>query len=127
MKYRDLNPQMSWPPKEDDLKLIRNVNYIPRLLVFSGKSLESGSCTTKRTIREKQRYAQDIAVCLFFFSVKNGTVVETPKSLLFPSIVKALCKNTEIGQLINKYAQGASYDLVEEIEMEYASEVINKH
>ena len=28
--------------------------------------------------------------------------------------------------LINEYAQGANYDLVEEIEMEYASEVINE-
>ena len=40
--------------------------------------------------------------------------------MLFPSVVKALCNNTE-------YAQGASYELVEEIEMEYASEVINEH
>ena len=53
--------------------------------------------------------------------------METPKSLLFPSVVKALCKNTEIVKLINKYAQGASYDLVEGIEMEYASEVIHEH
>ena len=46
--------------------------------------------------------------------------------MLFPSVVKALCNNTEIVKLINKYAQGASYDLVEEIEMECASGVINE-
>ena len=38
--------------------------------------------------------------------------MKTPKSVLFPSVVKALCNNTEIVKLINKYAQGASYDLV---------------
>ena len=46
--------------------------------------------------------------------------MKTPKSLLFPSVLKALCNNTEILKLVNKYAQGASYDLVEEIEIEYA-------
>ena len=52
--------------------------------------------------------------------------MKTPKNVLFPSVVKALCNNTEIVKLINKYPQGASYDLVEESEMEYASEVINE-
>ena len=41
--------------------------------------------------------------------------MKTPKSMFFPSVVKALCNNTEIVKLISKYTQGASYDLVEEI------------
>ena len=46
--------------------------------------------------------------------------------MLFPSVVKALCNNTEIVKLINKYGHGVSYDLVEEIETEYALKVINE-
>ena len=104
MKYRDLNPQMSWPPKEDDLKSIRTIDYIPHLLVFSGKSLESESCFKERTITEKESFAQDIA----FFSVTKGAVVKTPKSVLFLSVVKALCNNTEIEAY--QYGHGIIYD-----------------
>ena len=46
--------------------------------------------------------------------------------MLFPVVVKALCNNTEILKLINKFGHGISYDLVEEIETEYALEVINE-
>ena len=52
--------------------------------------------------------------------------MKTSKSVLFPSVVKALCNNIEIVKLINRYNHRASYDLVEEIETEYALDVINK-
>jgi len=52
--------------------------------------------------------------------------VKTPKSVLFPSVVKALCNDIEVVKLVNKYGHGVSYDLVEEIETEYALDVINK-
>ena len=119
-EIKDLNPQMSWMPKEDDLKPSRTTDYIPHLLdvfltvLITGKSLDSESSSTERTIRLKESFAQDIV-----FFVTNG-VVKTPKSVLFPSVVKALCNNTEIVKLINKYGHGDSYDLVEEIETEYA-------
>ena len=125
-EIKDLNPQMSWPPKEDDLKPSRTNDYIPHLLdlfltvLISGKPLDSENCSTERTIRLKESFAQDIV-----FSVTNG-VVKTPKSVLFPAVVKALCNNTEILKLINKFGHGISYDLVEEIETEYALEVINE-
>ena len=125
-EIKDLNPKMSWPPKEDDLKPSRITDYIPRLLdvfltvLITGKSLDSESSSTERTIRLKESFAQDIV-----FSATNG-VVKTPKSVLFPSVVKALCSNTEIVKLINKYGHGVSYDLVEEIETEYALKVINE-
>ena len=119
-EIKDLNPQMSWPSKEDDLKPSRTTDYIPHLLdvfltgLMTGKSLDSESSSAERTTRLKESFAQDIA-----FSVTNG-VQKTPKSVLFPSVVKALCNNTEIVKLINKYGHGDSYDLVEEIETEYA-------
>ena len=61
---------MSWLPKEDDLKPIRAIDYIPHLLVFSGKSLESESCSIERTKREKEPYTQDHIA--FFFLLRMG-------------------------------------------------------
>ena len=46
-EIKDLNPQMSWMPKEDDLKPSRTTDYIPHLLdvfltvLITGKSLDS--------------------------------------------------------------------------------------
>ena len=94
-EIKDLNPQMSWPSKEDDLKPSRTTDYIPHLLdvfltgLITGKSLDSESSSAERTTRLKESFAQDIA-----FSVTNG-VQKTPKSVLFPSVVKALCNNRD--------------------------------
>ena len=52
--------------------------------------------------------------------------MKTTKSVLFCSVVKALCNNIEVVKLINKYGHGVSYDLVEKIETEYALNNINK-
>ena len=117
---------MFWPPKEDDIKPSKTTDYIPHLLdvfltvLITGKSLDSERSSTERTIRLKESFAQDTV-----FSVTNG-VVKTPKRVLFPSVVTALCNNTEIVKLINKYGHGVSYDLVEEIETEYALKVIKE-
>jgi hypothetical protein len=114
---------MSWPPREDDLNQEKTSAYIPHLLnlfltvLISGK--ESESCQSERSIRLIESYAQDIV-----FAVTRG-VVKTPKCVLFPTVVKALCNNIEVLKLINKYGHGVSYDLVEEIETEYALNVIN--
>ena len=94
-EIKDLNPQMSWPSKEDDLKPSRTTDYIPHLLdvfltgLITGKSLDSESSSAERTTRLKESFAQDIA-----FSVTNG-VEKTPKGVLFPFVVKALCNNRD--------------------------------
>lgn len=94
-EIKDLNRQMSWPSKEDDLKPSRTTDYIPHLLdvfltgLITGKSLDSESSSAERTTRLKESFAQDIA-----FSVTNG-VEKTPKSVLFPFVVKALCNNRD--------------------------------
>ena len=41
-------------------------------------------------------------------------------------MVKALCNNTEVVRLINKCGHGISYNLIEEIETEFALKVINE-
>ncbi len=121
-EIKHLQPQTSWPPREDDLKPEKTGACIPHLLdlfltvIISGK--ESESCQSERTMRLKESFAQDIV-----FAVTKG-VIKTPKCVLIPTVVKALCSNTEILKLINKYGHEMSYDLVEEIETEYALNVI---
>ena len=125
-EVRNLQPQMSWPPNEEELTPDKIPSYIPHLLdvflsvLISGHSLDSDKSKTEKTLRLKESFAQDIV-----FSVTNGAV-KTPKSVLFPSVVKAICNNTKIVKLINKYGHGISYDLVEEIETEFALKVINE-
>ena len=97
--------------------------YIPNLLdvfcstLVSGKSSASEST---RVIRLKNSIAQDIVYCV------SGGKMETPKSGLFPGVVKSLCNNVELIKLINNYGHGVSYNLIEEIETEHALIVINE-
>ena len=114
--------QMSWPPKEYDLLPDKVKMYIPNLLdVFcstflSGKSSASESTTFTRL---KNSIAQDIVYV-------SGGKVKTPKSALFPAVVKSLCNNVEVIKLISNYGHGVSYNLIEEIETEHALMVINE-
>ena len=59
------------------------------------------------------------------YSVSNGAT-KTPKSVLFPAVVKVLCNNTEVVKLINRCGHGIGYNLVEEIETEFALKVIKE-
>ena len=59
------------------------------------------------------------------YSVSNGNI-KAPKSVLFPTVVKSLCNNTEVVRLINHYGHGISYSLIEEIEAEQALQIISE-
>ena len=59
------------------------------------------------------------------YSVSNGAI-KTPKSVLFPAVVKAFCNNTEVVTLINKCGHGIGYNLIEEIATEFALKVISE-
>ena len=116
---------MSRPPKEQDLYPDKTMLYIPQLLdifcmvVISGKLYESDSSNvSERTIRLKNSVAQDIV-----YAVSNGTI---KTHVLFPTVVKSLCNNTEVIRIINQYGHGISYDKVEKIETEYALKVIDE-
>ncbi len=116
-------PQMSWPPKEIELQAENVQNFIPPLLdtlcstLMTGKhGTEIGEGKTQR----KNSIAQDT-----IYSVSNGRLL-TPKSVLFPAVVKSLCNNTEVLRMPNKLGHGISYDLVQEIETEHALYVINE-
>ena len=95
---------MSWPPKEQDLHPEKTLLYIPHLLdifcmvTISGKVNENNSNRSERAICLKNSIAQD-------YAASNGTI-KTPKSILFPTAVKALCNNTEVIRIINQYGHG---------------------
>ena len=118
-------PQMSWPPQDSELDPAKTELFIPPLLrtfltvLISGQRVDSDSSRTERTLRLRNSFGQDLV-----YAVSNGAT-KTPKSVLFPSMIKSLCNNTEILKLINKYGHGISYNLIEEIETEYALHIIN--
>ena len=115
---------MSRPPKQQDLYPYKTMLYIPHLLdifcivVISGKLNEGDSNVSEKTIRLKNSVAQDIV-----YAVSNGTI---KTHVLFSTVVKSLCNNTEVIKIINRYGHGISYDKVEKIEAEYALKVIDE-
>jgi hypothetical protein len=90
-EIKAMQPQMSWPPKEDDLKPIMVPKYIPHLLdlfctvLFSGASMESERKKNGKVVRLSNSICQDIV-----YNVSNGNI-KTPKSVLFLVVVKSLC------------------------------------
>ena len=90
-----LQSQMSWPPKVQDLQACKVPDYIPQSLdlfctvLLSGETAEGNRSKGDRVTRLKLSLSQDIV-----YSVSNGKI-KTPKSVLFPSVVKSLCNNTE--------------------------------
>ena len=117
---------MPWPPEEKDLEPEKVKSFIPDLLdtfctvLVSRQPLDHDKSKSNRTIRLKNSLSQDIV-----YAASNGAI-RFPKSVLFPAVVKAICNNTEIVKLINKYGHGISYNLVKDIETEFALKVINK-
>ena len=77
-EIKDLEPQMSWPPKEDDLKPSEAKDYIPYLLdvfftvLISGKSLDSESSRTEKTMRLKESFGQDIVFYCYEWGCANS-------------------------------------------------------
>ncbi|CAB4007602.1 Hypothetical predicted protein [Paramuricea clavata] len=117
---------MAWPPEEKDLGIDKVADCVPELLdtfctiLLSGQLLDRDKSRSDRIVRLKNSLAQDIV-----YSVSNGAI-KTPKSVLFPSVVKALCNNTEVVKLISRCGHGIGYNLVEEIETEFALKAINE-
>ena len=125
-KIKNHSVEMPWPPEEKDLDSNNVAEYIPELLdifctiLLSGQALDRDKSKSDRVVRLQNSLAQDIV-----YSVSNGAI-KTPKSVLFPAVVKALCNNTEVVKLINKCGHGISYNLIEEIETEFALKVISE-
>ena len=87
---------------------------------MSGQALDRDKSKSDRVVRLKNLLTQDTV-----YSVSNGAI-KMPKSVLFPAVVNALCNNTEVAKLINKCGHGIGYNLIGEIETEFALKVINE-
>ena len=117
---------MPWPPEEKDLGSNNVAEYFPELLdifctiLLSGQALDRDKSKSDRVVRLKNSLTQDIV-----YSVSNGAI-KTPKSVLFPVVVKVLCNNTELVKLIKKCGHEIGYNLIGEIETEFALKVINE-
>ena len=72
-------------------------------VLITGKSSDNGSNISERTVCLKNSIAQDMV-----YSVSNENI-KTPKSVLFPAVVKSLWNNTGVVRLINHYGHGISY------------------
>ena len=102
---------MSRPPKEQNIYPDKTMLCIPHLLdifcivVIGGKLNEGDSNVSEKTIQLKNSVAQDIV-----YAVSNGTI---KTHVLFLTVVKSLCNNTEVIKIINRYGHSISYDKVE--------------
>ena len=115
---------VSWPPNLQELKFEKVQNCIPNLLDKFMKVLFSGSNSStesKSLFLRRIGLSQDI-----IYSVSKGRI-KTPKSILFPAVIKAICNKVEVNKLINVYGHGISTDLIKEIDTETALDVINQH
>ena len=125
-KIKNHSVEMSWQPEEKDLGTNNVAEYIPELLdifctiLLSGQAFDREKSKSDRVVRLKNSLTQDIV-----YSVSNGAI-KTPKSVLFPAVVKAFCNNTEVVTLINKCGHGIGYNLIEEIATEFALKVISE-
>lgn len=110
---------MFWPPKVDDLKPSRAKTIFHIYLMSFLLCLILENRSTVGAVRQKKQPGwKSLSDKILLFLLRMG-LWKFQKSVLFPSVVKALCNNIEVVKLINKYGHGVSYDLVEEIETEY--------
>ena len=96
-KIKNHSVEIPWPPKEKDLGSNNVAEYIPELLdifctiLLSGQALDRDKSKSNCVVRLKNSLTQDIV-----YSASNSAI-KTPKSVLFPAVVKALCNNTGTG------------------------------
>ena len=74
---------------------------------------------SSRTNRLKLSIGQDIV-----YAVTNGKI-KTPKSILYPSVIKSLTNCTELITLNNKLGHGVSDSILEELFTENAFRLID--
>ena len=81
---------MPFPPSEQDMTYEKLANYIPENLCFFLSTLLNGKCNGQLSEKlEIHRSAQDL-----IYSVTNG-LVKTPKSVLFPTVMKSRCNSKD--------------------------------
>ena len=113
----DMKDKLPWPPQPNDLtrdkfEIPANLyTFLTILLCDNKKNIP------RRVSRLKYSFAQDL-----IYAASNGRI-KSPKSILLPSIVKALTNNTELISAINKLGHGMSYSLLMEAKTENAYKI----
>ena len=114
---------MPWPPSESDLNIVKLSEYIPDLLGFFYTILITGKCQeidSQKVLNQKNSFCQDVIL-----AVTKGTV-KTPKSIPFPAVVKSLCNSKEVIKIISQYGHGVCYDLIRELETDFALQAMEQ-
>ena len=88
--------------------------------MFLSVLIGDGKSYCNRQSRLKYSFAQEL-----IHSVTNGGV-KTPKSILLPTMVKALTNNTELINILNKLGHGVSYSVLMELQIENAYKIYEK-
>ena len=112
---------MPWPPQAVDLKTekIEVGEYLSMFLnsLLSGKvSMQS----SERVNRFRFSIDQDR-----LYVISNGTL-PTPKSILFPCMIKTLTNCKELIKITNQLGHDVSYSIIEEMETENAYKVLSE-
>ena len=120
-EIRELKDEMPWPPQPEHLN-VDNFSLPPYLDLFlhnllSGRFAKDDS---PRISRLKLSYGQDM-----MYAVSHGKL-KTPKSILFPYIIKTLTNSTEVINIANRFGHGVSYCILEELETENAFNKIKR-
>ena len=112
---------MPWPPSLSDLN-ISAVDIGETLSYFMNTLLPGGirEPTSARMIRLKLSIGQDLV-----YVVSNGRI-KTPKSIMYPTVIKSLTNSTELITLNNKLGHGVSKSILEELFTENAFHIIDK-
>ena len=88
--------------------------------MFLSVLIGDGKSCSNRQSRLKQSFAQDL-----IYSVTNCKV-KTPKSILLPTMIKALANNTQLINILNVLGHGGSYSLLMELQTDNAYKIYEK-
>ena len=112
-EIKQMKDSMPWPPQPNDLAPDK-IEIAQSLRVF----LET--VTDTRSTRLKNSVAQDI-----IYNVSAGRI-RTVKSVLLPTVVKALTNNKELIHILNRFGHGISYTSLIEAQTENAYQLIEQ-
>ena len=106
-EIKEMKDSMPWPPQPNDLAPDK-IEIPLSLRVFLETVIDT------RSTRLMNSVAQDIK-----YNVSAGRI-RTVKSVLLPTVVKALTSNTELIHILNRFGHGISYTLLMKAQTENA-------
>ena len=112
----EMTDNMPWPPQHFDLTPEKfEIPY--SLDTFLCRLISPDSVLSTRALCLKLSMAQDIV-----YNITRGRI-KTPKSILLPSMIKALTNSTELINIMNRLGHGIGYSTLMEAQTENAYQV----